>query len=592
MIQPGQQIRDYKILSKIGEGGMGEVFLAEDVNLFRRVAIKVLAPELTRNAALIDRFRQEARLQASLIHPNIITLFSFFEEHGTFMMIQEFAEGISLKELIKTKIKLDEQSATKIIIQILEGLGFAHEMGIVHRDIKPSNIMVNSSNNIKIIDFGIAKVIGDQGLTRTAKMGTVHYMSPEQVRAQKDIDQRTDIYSLGITFFEMLTGELPFNTKTDSDYEIMEEIVHGTITDPRKLNERISEKLAAIINKMTEKEKTNRYATCYQCSMDLMHDESTIQDKSPVIWINGSKVIDNRKKETKPIYTKILQEELIPASDQNGMKKTVRKKHKIRKRIFITMLILALLSIPAYLIYDYMSKWGYFGYENHYMSWEGNNIFPIKKTILIDDGKWGFRNNSGKVIIPIELNSFWGFSEGLAEVEKNGKWGYIDKFGNVVISFDYDDSYPFSEGIAAVEKNGKWGYIDKSGTLIITFEYNYAYEFYEGLAIVIKNYEYGLIDKYNSSIVPFEYDNMFRDFSFHQFIHARLNNKYGVLYSNGTICIPVEYDEVIIQKDGISVLKDGEWGWGELYKNKLDHLYFIDKDGFRIDSLYRSHTVF
>ncbi len=265
-----QQIREYKIIEKIGEGGMGEVFLAEDENLGRMVAIKALAPELLRNSELIERFKQEARVQASLIHPNIVSLFTFFSEQNSMYMVLEYAPGKTLKEEIKQLGVIEESKALLLLHQILEGVGYAHQKGIVHRDLKPSNIMLDENDAVKIMDFGIAKVLGDRGMTKTGtKMGTIYYMSPEQIRAAKDIDQRTDIYSLGIVLYEMLTGRVPFNTNTESDFEIMNEIVNNSFPDVRKYNPSVSEITAKVIDKMIAKQKEERYATCYQCGIDL-----------------------------------------------------------------------------------------------------------------------------------------------------------------------------------------------------------------------------------------------------------------------------------------------------------------------------------
>ena len=265
-----EQIREYKIINKIGEGGMGEVYLAEDENLGRQVAIKMLAPELMRNAELVERFKQEARLQASLIHPNIVALYTFFTHENMLYMVMEYAQGITLKDLIKQKGKLDENTAKHIILQILEGVGFAHQKGIVHRDLKPSNIMIDNNLDIKIMDFGIAKVLGDRGMTKTGtKMGTLYYMSPEQVKAEKDIDQRTDIYSLGIIFYEMLTGKVPFNTDTESDFEVMSQIVHGDLGQALNMNFALEKSTINVITKMTVNNKTERYVTCYNCSEEI-----------------------------------------------------------------------------------------------------------------------------------------------------------------------------------------------------------------------------------------------------------------------------------------------------------------------------------
>ena len=268
-----QQIREYKITHKIGEGGMGEVYLALDENLGRKVAIKMLAPELLRNAELIERFKQEAKLQASLIHPKIVSLFTFFKENDSIYMVLEYAPGRTLRDIIDEQGPLDEARALNIFKQILDGVGFAHQQGIIHRDLKPSNIMLDHNDNVKIMDFGIAKVLGDRNLTRTGtKLGTIYYMSPEQIRAEKDVDQRTDIYSLGILLYEMLTGRLPFNADTASDFAVMNEIVHREFPWPDSMNGSVSKRTVSALFKMIQKNREERFATCYQCSSALGED--------------------------------------------------------------------------------------------------------------------------------------------------------------------------------------------------------------------------------------------------------------------------------------------------------------------------------
>jgi serine/threonine protein kinase len=261
MIEVGTEIRDYRFITRIGEGGMGEVWLAEDTSLERKVAIKILAPEFTRSSDLIARFKQEAKLQANLIHKNIVTLHTFFEEQGQYFMVMEYARGITIKELIQQIGPIPEDRVIGILNQILDALAYAHDKGIIHRDIKPSNIMIypDKGDFVKIMDFGIAKVLGDKGLTRTGtRMGTLYYMSPEQIRAEKDIDQRTDIYSLGITLFEMLTGKLPFDTDTESDYTVQHQIITTEIPNPNQLVHRLNEQLCALIISMTPKNKNQR----------------------------------------------------------------------------------------------------------------------------------------------------------------------------------------------------------------------------------------------------------------------------------------------------------------------------------------------
>lgn len=263
MLAPGSMVSGYRIEEMIGQGGMGAVYRARDTALDRVVAIKALNPDLSANSDFIKRFRNEAQIQAKLNHPNIVGLFALVEEFGTHYMVMEFATGRTLKDLINSIGPIPEKRAIPILTQILNGLGFAHQRGILHRDIKPSNVIVDKNDNVKILDFGIARVMGEQGLTRTGQnIGTVYYMSPEQVRAEKDIDARSDIFSLGITFYEMLTGRTPYNVDTASDYTIMDEIVNKPLDNPRKYYEYISDLTITVLQVMTKKRREDRFASC------------------------------------------------------------------------------------------------------------------------------------------------------------------------------------------------------------------------------------------------------------------------------------------------------------------------------------------
>lgn len=268
------KIRDYKIIKKIGEGGMGTVYLAEDVMLEREVAIKVLNPVLTKDSHFTERFRHEAKVQASLIHSNIVTLYNYFFEEDNYCMVMEYVEGVTLKQLITSTGPLPEQKIIWVLNQILEAVGFAHKKGIIHRDIKPSNILLTGDNTVKILDFGIAKILQDKGLTKTGtKMGTIYYMSPEQIKAVKDIDNRTDIYSIGVTLYEMLSGRIPFNVDTDSDFEIMNEIVTGEIKDPREFYPHISEWLVDVLFASVEKDRAKRIQNVDEFTKRLLSKE-------------------------------------------------------------------------------------------------------------------------------------------------------------------------------------------------------------------------------------------------------------------------------------------------------------------------------
>ena len=275
-----EKIREYRIIEKLGEGGMGEVYLAEDENLGRQVAIKMLAPELMRNAELVERFKQEARLQASLIHPNIVALHTFFVEGGTFYMVMEYAKGETLSQRLKRVGLLPPYICIPIFNQILSAVGFAHEKGIIHRDLKPSNIIIDQNNNVKVMDFGIAKVLGDRGMTKTGtKMGTLNYMSPEQIMGEKDIDLRTDIFSLGITFYEMLTGKLPYETKTESDFMLMQQIVENKIPSVKESYPYVPDKVDTAIAIATQKSKGDRFNSCNEFK-EYLNDEKDYKNNN------------------------------------------------------------------------------------------------------------------------------------------------------------------------------------------------------------------------------------------------------------------------------------------------------------------------
>ncbi len=227
----GSVVGNYKIIDKIGEGGMGAVFKGVDLMLEREVAIKMLRPELARQPNVVERFRTEAVTLAKLNHSNVATLHSFFRQGEDFFMVMEFVRGKTLDEVIRAQGAMQCDHAIALFCMALEGIDHAHKMGIVHRDIKPANMMLTESGSIKVMDFGIARVLGTDRLTKAGHLiGTVEYMSPEQVRGE-ETDGRSDIYSLGILLYEMLTGRVPFNST--SEYELMRCQIEVAPTPPR-----------------------------------------------------------------------------------------------------------------------------------------------------------------------------------------------------------------------------------------------------------------------------------------------------------------------------------------------------------------------
>jgi len=286
-------ILHYKILEKLGEGGMGVVYLAEDTKLKRQVAIKFLPHHVSANDEERKRFEIEAQASAALNHPNIATIHAIEESKDDTFIVMEYVEGIELKEKIKSgKIPINE--AVNIAAQIAEGLDAAHKKGIVHRDIKSQNIMITNDGKVKVMDFGLAKMKGDLQLTKIGTtVGTVTYMSPEQAKGE-NIDNRTDIWSLGVVLYEMITGELPFK----GDYE--QAIIYSILNEEPGLDDNISEKFKIVINKILKKNPDDRY----QHSKDLIHDLSLLLHKGELR--NSTYAFEINKKNKTSNWTKII----------------------------------------------------------------------------------------------------------------------------------------------------------------------------------------------------------------------------------------------------------------------------------------------
>jgi serine/threonine-protein kinase len=253
----GQIIGNYEISEKIGEGGMGEVFLGKDLLLERDVAIKSLRPDLSQRQDIVERFRTEAVALARLNHSNIATLYNYIIHNSQYYMILEYVRGERLDSMIARRNSIPFLEILSIIGQVLEGLEHAHRLGIVHRDIKSANIMITPSGRVKIMDFGIARILQNARLTRTGQLvGTLEYMSPEQIKGL-ETDARTDVYSTGIVAYELLTGRLPFQRNTD--YEIIRAQIEEQPVNIRELRTDVPDAVAEVVTKALEKDPEKRY---------------------------------------------------------------------------------------------------------------------------------------------------------------------------------------------------------------------------------------------------------------------------------------------------------------------------------------------
>ena len=268
MLKTGMIIAErYEIVSKIGTGGMADVYKAMDHKLNRFVAVKVLKPEFREDATFVKKFRSEAQAAAGLTHPNIVNVFDVGDDEGVYYIVMELIEGITLKEYISKKGKLSVKEATSIAIQVSMGLEAAHSHGIVHRDVKPQNIIISTDGKVKVTDFGIARAASSNTISSNV-MGSVHYSSPEQVRGGYS-DEKSDIYSLGITLYEMVTGRVPFDGDTTVAIAIkhlQEEMVPPSVYSPD-----LPYSLEQIIMKCTQKSVDRRYNKMEDVIEDLKH---------------------------------------------------------------------------------------------------------------------------------------------------------------------------------------------------------------------------------------------------------------------------------------------------------------------------------
>ncbi|MBO4289943.1 MAG: Stk1 family PASTA domain-containing Ser/Thr kinase [Lachnospiraceae bacterium] len=255
----------YEIIGKIGSGGMSDVYKARDAKLNRFVAIKILKEEFSVDQGFVSKFRMEAQSAACLSHPNIVNIFDVGEENGIYYIVMELIEGITLKKYIERRKKLGIRESIEVSMQVSRGLQAAHAEHIIHRDIKPQNIMISKDGKIKVTDFGIARAVSSQTISSNT-MGSVHYICPEQAKGGY-CDERSDIYSLGITMYEMLTGRVPF--EGDSTVAVALQHIQGEMVPPRQYEPLIPIGLEKIILKCTQKRPENRYSSAAELLADL-----------------------------------------------------------------------------------------------------------------------------------------------------------------------------------------------------------------------------------------------------------------------------------------------------------------------------------
>lgn len=324
MIKIGMMIGDrYEILEKIGTGGMSDVYKAKDHKLNRFIAVKVLKQEFSENANFVSKFRIEAQAAAGLMHPNIVNVYDVGEEDGIYYIVMELVEGITLKKYIEKKARLSVKEAVSIAIQVSMGIEAAHNNHIIHRDIKPQNIMISKEGKVKVTDFGIAKAATSNTITSNV-MGSVHYTSPEQARGGYS-DERSDIYSLGITIFEMLTGRVPFNGETTVAIAIKH--IQEDLPSPRDFVPEIPVSVEQIVFKCCQKSPDRRYQSMGELITDLKRSLMT-PDENFVKQVNADEEASTRMISDKD-YSQIKKQS--GASIEEAMH--LRKEEEVRRNV-------------------------------------------------------------------------------------------------------------------------------------------------------------------------------------------------------------------------------------------------------------------
>jgi serine/threonine-protein kinase len=322
----------YELLEKIGDGGMAVVYKGKDKLLNRYIAVKILRPEFTKDATFVENFKRESQAAAGLSHPNIVGVYDVGREGNINYIVMELIEGETLNKIIEDEAPMDYRKVIDISKQVASALRVAHKNKIIHRDVKPHNIMITNDGVVKLADFGIARAVNDATLSTGSKIvGSVHYFSPEQARGNY-VDERSDIYSLGIVMYEMLTGKVPFDG--DNPVTVALKHINEEIVPPIELEPGIPPALDRCVMKATSKYQTNRYSSADELIQELENISFVTNVAGPSIF-ESSEVIEKRNKRRQD-YEKDIEQEI--------QERERRRRKKNKRTIAVVLLIMLLLS--------------------------------------------------------------------------------------------------------------------------------------------------------------------------------------------------------------------------------------------------------
>lgn len=356
MIVKGQKINDrYEIIRVIGEGGMANVYLAEDVILKRKVAVKVLRGDLANDEKFVRRFQREALSASSLSHPNIVEIYDVGEDDGNFYIVMEYVDGKNLKQLIKRRTKLSLPEVIDIMKQLTDGIALAHDSYIIHRDIKPQNMLILENGLVKITDFGIAVALNNTQITQTnSVMGSVHYLPPEQA-AGKGATVRSDIYSLGIMMYELITGKLPF--KGENAVEIALKQMKEPMPSVRDSDPSVPQSVENIIIKACAKNPKNRYASARDMYYDLCKCLDENNRNVPKVKLEFLEFEDSDNKSSKVVQNNEYKDNKGGEVDIKRIdKKDYKPKNKMAWILGIIITLIVLAALFFFIIFPKITK--------------------------------------------------------------------------------------------------------------------------------------------------------------------------------------------------------------------------------------------
>jgi serine/threonine protein kinase len=530
----GKILYSYTLKHHIGTGGMAEVWYAEN-NLGKPAAIKIMLPKFVGEQQVVTRFENEAKAMVQLEHKNIRQVYDMGVYEQRPFIIMEYLEGQDLSQFIKQNQKPTESQLELWWQQCTDALHYTHQKNIIHRDIKPSNLFLTQSGEIKILDFGIAKVKQEISITGTGQgLGTLLYMSPQQILDPKRVTNDTDFYSLAVSFVHLMSGRSPY-AETESQFKLQMQIVNKEV-DMNGVSEKWKTRLEKFIGSPNT-ETTNKANN---------DDETVVLPKRDTPIDDKTAVIPTEKPESKVAVERPIAQE---------------KKNNTSLFVGIGVVAVAILTFLLWTknrIEEPDSNWSE-KIEEPDSNWREKYDYDLDfregLAAVIDELTWkrGFIDKSGKEVIPLIYDYANGFQEGLAKVKLNGKWGFVDKSGKEVVPLKYDYVVDFYKGLAWVELNGKQGFIDKSGNVAIPIMYDRVAHFKQGLAGVGLNGKCGFIDKSNNVVVPIIYDYVegFSD----DLAKVKLNGKFGFIDKSGNVVIPIMYDGAWYFSEGTSTVR-------------------------------------